>query len=226
MKALQEAWRKLAARYAAFSLRERRLIAAAAILGPLLAGNALLVDPQLTRAKSLRRSLVQQQASATDLKAQADNLQLQMQADPDAPKKAELAAIQRQLAAADERLARLRDSLVAPAEMNGLLESLLAKHAGLRLLSLKTLPPESIVPRPATADGKPAPERLFDIYKHGVELRLEGSYPEMLAYLDQLEKSDKKILWGALQFSVVQHPRSQLTLVVYTLGADKAWLAI
>lgn len=226
MKALRDVWAKLGARYAAFSLRERRLVAAAAVLGPLLIGNALLVDPQFTRAKNLRLNVERQQASAADLRSQADALQIQLQLDPDAAKKAELAGIKQQLAGVDERLKRLRDNLVAPEEMNALLESLLAKHPGLRLVSLKTLPPESIVPLPPAADGKPAPVRQFDIYKHGVELRLEGNYLEMLAYLDRLEKADKKLLWGPVRLAVVQHPRSQLTLTVYTLGSDKTWLAI
>lgn len=223
---LMNAWGKLAERYASTSLRERRLIAAAAILAPLLVGNALLVEPQFTRARSLGRNIEQQRTLGLDLRAQLDNLQTQLQADPDAAKKAELAAVEQRLAVADERMKALQGSLVAPEEMNALLESLLAKHAGLKLLSLKTLPPESIMPAPAPSDGKPAAPRQFDIYKHGVELRLDGSYLDILAYLDQLEKSDKKLLWGPLQFSVAQYPRAQLTVVVYTLSSDKAWLAI
>lgn len=226
MKALHDAWGKLAGRYAAISLRERRLIAIAAVLGPLMLGNALLVDPAFTRAKNVSRNLGEQQRTAADLRAQVENLKLQAQADPDAGKKAELAAMQKNLAAVDERLKALQSTLVAPEEMNGLLESLLARHAGLRLVSLKTLAPESIVPAPAATDGKPAPARQYDIYRHGVELRLEGSYLELLAYLDQLEKSDKKLLWGPLQFSVAQYPKAKLTLVVYTLGSDKTWLSI
>lgn len=226
MKSVHEAWKRLSARYSAMSPRERRLVAAAAVLGPLLVGNTLLVDPAFNRAGILRRSIEQQQASAADLQAQAANLRIQLQADPDAPKKSELAALKGQVAMVDERLKQLQDTLVAPEEMNALLERLLARHAGIRLISLKTLAPESIFPRPAATDGKPTPRRQFDIYRHAVELRLEGSYLDLLAYVDQLEKADRKILWSSLQFSVIEHPRSQLTLVVYTLGSDKAWLSI
>jgi MSHA biogenesis protein MshJ len=146
--------------------------------------------------------------------------------DPDAAAKAELAGLQQQLGAVDERLKKLQDALVPPAEMNGLLERLLAKHAGLRLVTLKTLPPESILGTKAVADGKPLSAQDFNVYRHGVELQLEGSYPEMLSYLSQLEKADKKILWGALSFSVVEHPKARMIITVHTLGADKAWLAL
>ncbi|MBS1190729.1 MAG: hypothetical protein H6R10_2521 [Rhodocyclaceae bacterium] len=226
MKFLGKPWTSLAARYNAFSLRERRLIAAAAVFGPLLAGYTLVVEPQFLRAKNLRRTIDQQHATMADLRSQAAGLQAQTQADPDRAKKAELVAIKHRLEGADERLKRLRDTLVPPEEMNDFLERLLSGHKSLRLLSLKTLAPESIVAPQTAADGKPAPARQFDIYRHGVELRLEGGYLELLAYIDQLEKADRKILWGPLQFSVVEYPRSELTITVYTLGSDKAWLAL
>jgi MSHA biogenesis protein MshJ len=226
MKSLKTSWNKLAARYAAFSLRERRMVAAAAIIGPLLAGFTLLVEPQFLRAKGLRNAMEQQRMSLADLKSQAATLQVQVQADPDAAKRAELTALQQRVATADERLKKLQGTLVPSEEMNQFLERLLARHASLRLVSLKTLPPESILGPLAGTDGRPPAARQFDIYRHGVELRLEGGYLDLLAYLDQLEKADRKILWGTLQLSVVEYPKSQLTITLYTLGSDKAWLAI
>lgn len=226
MKKLHEVWHQLASKYAALSQRERWLVAAAAVLGPVLLGNALFIDPSFSGARNLRRTIEQQQLLDNDLKMQAQTLQVQVQVDPDATKKQELAVLKQRVESADERLKKLRDTLVAPSEMNALLERVLAKHAGLRLVSLKTLAPESIIPLPAGAEGKPAPARQLDIYRHGIELRLEGSYLELLAYVDQLEKADKKIIWGPMQFSVIDHPRSQLTVTVYTLGFDRTWLSI
>ena len=62
--------------------------------------------------------------------------------------------------------------------------------------------------------------------RSGVEMRLEGGYLELLGYLEQLEKAERKLLWGAVQLTVVAHPKARMTLTVYTLGSDKTWLAI
>lgn len=226
MKALLKLWNQLGARYAALSQREKRLCAAAVVLAPVLAGYALLVEPQLLRVRNAQRALDQQQATIQSLKSQLANLQDQSRVDPDAAKNAELATIKEQVAAADKRLKALQGTLVAPEDVSHLLERLLARHANLRLVSLKTLAPESIVPAQQSADGKPVPVRQFDIYRHGVELRLEGGYLELLAYLDQLEKADKKLLWGGVQFSVIEYPKSQLIITVYTLGSEQAWLIL
>ncbi len=185
-----------AKRYAALKPRERVLVAALAVLGPVFLGYTLFADPALNRARTLRNTLQGQQATLNDTRSQVAALEAQAQADPDAPTKAELAGLQRQLAESDARLRALQDTLVRPEEMNGLLEHLLARHGGLRLVALKTLPPQSILGAVPREEGKPAAERQFDIYRHGVELRLEGSYLELLAYLEQLEKAEKKLLWG------------------------------
>ncbi len=216
----------LARRYAALQARERVLVAALIVFGPLFLGYTLLVEPQFTRAKTLRQTLAQQRATLSEVGAQVISLETQVAADPDAPRKAELAGLQRQLAESDARLQALRDTLVRPEDMNRLLEHLLARHGGLRLVSLKTLAPESILAAPAKEEGKPAKERQFDVCRHGVEMRLEGGYLELLAYLEQLEKAEQKLLWGPVRLTVIDHPRARLTLTVYTLGSDKAWLAI
>lgn len=247
MNALKPQWERLTARYAALSRRERGLTAAALVLGPLFAANTLFLEPELNRGKALRGAVAQQRQELSVLDAQSAGLQAGVGQDPDAIRKAELASLRRVLAVTTKRLNQLPDSLLPPQEMKGFLEKVLARNPALRLVSLKTLPPESMsqpLPAPTDKTGEkpvekpleklvekagtvlPAADRSFDIYRHGIELRLEGRYPDLHAYLAQLEREQKKLLWGELQFSVVEYPTASLTLVVYTLSPDKAWLTL
>lgn len=228
MNSLRRQWQQLNSRYAALSRRERILVALALLLGPLLIGNALLLGPQQARAKSLEIGISTQQASTTQLQAEIISLQQQLDSDPNAGRKAELAALNAERDKLDEQLRQFGAVLVRPEEMNGLLERLLARQSGLRLLSLKTLAPQSALQQGDAAkdgDGKPV-ERSFDLYRHGVEIRLEGSYAQLHAYLAQLEKLPQRLLWGALSYRVIEHPKAELTLTVYTLSPDKSWLAL
>lgn len=228
MNSLRRQWQQLNSRYAALSRRERMLVALALVLGPLLIGNALLLSPQQARVKSLESGIATQQASTTQLQAEIGSLQQQLDSDPNAGRRAELAALNAEREKLDEQLRQFGAVLVRPEEMNGLLERLLARQAGLRLLSLKTLAPQSALQQGDAAkdgDGKPV-ERSFDLYRHGVEIRLEGSYAQLHAYLAQLEKLPQRLLWGALSYRVIEHPKAELTLTVYTLSPDKSWLAL
>ena len=42
----------------------------------------------------------------------------------------------------------------------------------------------------------------------------------------QLEKLQQKLLWGQLSYRVIEYPRAELTLTVYTLSPDRTWLAL
>jgi MSHA biogenesis protein MshJ len=231
MNALRQFWARLNSRYAALSRRERLFVALALVFGPLLIGNALFVDPQLSRSKGMQNSIDIQSTSAAQLQAQVGSLQQQLNIDPDAGRKAELAALIGERDKLDGQLREFGTALVRPEEMNGLLESLLARHTGLRLLSLKTMAPQSVLRNSEASnaanagDGKVV-ERSFDLYRHGVEIRLEGNYGQLQAYLAQLEKLPQRLLWGPLSYRVIDYPRAEMTLTVYTLSPDKTWLTL
>jgi MSHA biogenesis protein MshJ len=115
--------------------------------------------------------------------------------------------------------------------MNSLLEQLLSSNTRLRLVSLKSLAPINLAAAGKTDEAAKLPlpaaqAKELGLYKHGVEIRLEGSYADLYAWMSQLESTQRKLLWGDVRFTVVEHPRSVLSLTVYTLSTDKAWLAI
>lgn len=225
---LRQTWNRLNERYAAMSQRERTLIALAIVFGPLMIGYSLFVEPQSARANAMQATLSTEAASVANLQAEAANLQQQLSIDPDAGRKADLAALSSERDKLDEQLRQFSSVLVRPEEMNGLLERLLARHAGLRLVSLKTLRPESVLPAPEVkeSDGEPVEQRSFDLFRHGVEIRLEGGFGQLQAYLSQLEKLQQKLLWGKLEYRVLDYPRAELILTVYTLSPDRTWLAL
>ncbi len=182
MSALSTQWKQLGARFDAYSQRERALLAAALILGTLLLGNSLLVDPNFVRAKIAQRLGEQQAMEATSLESQITVTKAQLQ-------------------------------------------------VGLRLVSLKSLAPINLAAAGKTEEAAKLPlpaaqAKELGLYKHGVEIRLEGSYADLYAWMSQLESAQRKLLWGDVRFTVVEHPRSVLSLTVYTLSTDKAWLAI
>jgi len=226
MKNLSLTWKRLNERYAALTRRERLLVAAALVLVPLLVVETLVLDPQRARNRALERSLAQQSASVGELGAQVTSLQQRLLLDPDAGAKAEIAALKAEQQAVESELQRLGTTLVRPEEMNGVLESLLAGHAGLRLISLKTLQPQSVLGGAEAAGAAGQPAARFDLYRHGVELRLEGSFADLQDYLKRLEQLPQRLLWGELQYEVLAYPKAEMRLTVHTLSADRSWLAL
>ena len=80
---------------------------------------------------------------------------------------------------------------------------------------------------PVQAVEAKAPVKVADgLFKHGVEITLEGSYQELAAYLERLEQAKPKLLWSSVSLSAENHPRLVLTLTVYSLSLERAWLIV
>jgi len=77
-------------------------------------------------------------------------------------------------------------------------------------------------PKAAAAEEKNPNE----IYRHGVEVTMRGSYLDLLAYLMQIESLPVRMFWDRVNLSVTTYPTVTMRLVVYTISLDKVWLTV
>lgn len=215
----------LADKFDALAQRERYLVAVALLGGVLLIGWTMIVDPALVRSRVAERAIAGQRAQLAALAAQTQALQAPDK-NPEALAGAELAELKKQLNALNARFAALGGDLVPPERMAGLLEELLGRKRGLHLLGLRTLPAASVLEPKAAGGEAGVAGQAAGLYKHGVEIRLEGGYAELTEYLAQLEKSPQKLLWSSVTLSAETYPKLVLTLTVYTLSLDRTWLVV
>lgn len=230
---MKDQWHKLADRFAAYKVRERALMFAATIAVVALGGHTLAVDPARLRSAALSKQIAQQKVQIAALEAQAGTLRSQSR-DPDAANRASLAEARGRIADSEKALGRYASILVAPDQVPQLLQSLLGRHRGLTLVSLQSLTPEPLVALPEAKGGKsgdanPVKASLLpgaNIYRHGIEIKVIGSYGDLLNYVAELEQAPQKLLWRRLNLAVVAYPRSELTLTIYTLSLDPRWLVV
>jgi MSHA biogenesis protein MshJ len=222
LSALKAQWHAGASRFDALQRREKLMVSAATLLVILLGGYSFWIEPAQIQKTRLHKAIAQQQAEQAQLTTQLAALAAQA-GDPDAINRTVLAQLQQQLLAAERDIRDFDRLLVAPAQAPVLLQTLLAKHRGLTLVSLTTLAPQPLIARPA---GKEDIDTGGNIYKHGIEIKLAGGYHDLLAYVDDLEKGTQKILRGDMKLAVQQHPVSELTLTVYTLSLESTWLVV
>lgn len=222
---------QLTDKFDGLATRERYLVAVALLGGALLVGWTTIIDPALVRARIAERAIVDQRSQLAALTAQTQALQAPDK-NPEALAGAELAELKKRLHALNARFAALEGELVPPERMAGLLEALLGHKRGLHLLGLRTLPVTSVLEAKAgsgvaDAGGQAGQAgQAGGLYKHGVEIKLEGGYGELTDYLAQLEKSPQKLLWSSVTLSAENYPKLVLTLTVYTLSLDRTWLIV
>ena len=134
----------------------------------------------------------------------------------------------------DTELRSFGTSLVKAADMLPLLDHMLAQSGGLRLRNMQSLArtelaaaaARAVAPGAAASAPAASGEAGPVLYRHGVELTVEGSYADLLAYLNALEAMPQRVLWGGVQMKVAQYPKALLTLRLYTLSMDRGWLEL
>lgn len=85
----------------------------------------------------------------------------------------------------------------------------------------------SVAPAPAAAaPGAPPPKPPELMFRHGVELTLQGNYVDMVNYLTALESRSPQLFWGKAKLDAHDFQSAQLTLTVYTLNLDQNWMRL
>lgn len=244
MSAVAALWAQWSAKFAALTRRERMIVAFAVLFG----GSYLIfnfgIEPSLLKARSAVRA---ESAFRVELAGQQVQLALlkTQKIDPDAANLRRLAQLKQELAAVTGRLSSFEAAMVPSTRMQTVLEGLLARNRALELIGLKTLPVTLVgasakteAPPATAAPGaknsgaeKPAPAEAGTsasdgIYQHGIEIRLAGSYNDLLNYLMELERLPQRLMWNSLAFKVEKYPRNIMVLRVYTLSFDKNWLIV
>jgi MSHA biogenesis protein MshJ len=240
---MKQQWQRIALKIDALMLRERAIIFAMAALILIVLINTALLDPQFAKQKQLTQRIKKDQSVIAGLQAEIQQKMALQAQDPDKADKARLQQMKEQAAQMQDALLDTQKGLVPPDRMSALLEDILKQNAALHLVSLKTLSASPLTEQ-ANAEVKPADGILSSIkekvdgkakdalgspgvgsvYKHGVEIVVQGGYLDIMNYLTQLEAMPWQLLWSKAELKVDEYPRSTLTLTLFTLSLDKKWL--
>lgn len=210
----------LAARFAAFSARERILVVAVVVALLYAVADLTWFSPQQAAAKRLQ----------DQVKLQAGQLESMAKAVAELAKNRPAAPTQQQIDR-EALIQPVRDAeaLVTRASADlrpgDVIRTLSNAAPGVRLAGLKTLPsqvvfdPSTIIPaRPASAASATAVASLAPpfprLYRHRVEVAVQGPYPAVAGYMQALEKSLQGVLWESLRMEA-KYPE---TTMRFTLG--------
>lgn len=229
--------KKWAAAFDALSLRERVMVFGASVAAVVFLFYFMLLTPQSAKQALLEAGITQKQTELLAIDKVIELTMLAHTADPDQDARARLAALMAETASLTDALRQRQHGLVAPERMVSLLEKLLGQHARLRVISLKTLPATAVgeaqAPAAAAAaapgaapaaSAVPTPKAV--LRRHGVEVVLQGSYVDMVQYMQALQSMPTRVFWGKAQLAAETYPGATLTLTLYTLSMDDTWIAL
>lgn len=218
--------RDLMDRFDQLSLRERVIVLIAALLLIALVWDSTFMAPLDKERRNRMQQIDVLRAEISGLNQSIEALVAQGAANPRQSSRATVDALHAEIKEIDRRLAGVTSGLIAPKEMAQVLEQVLARASRLTLHGLRTLPPQGVVAPGTSATAQPGPPGAAQIYKHGVELELSGSYLDTLYFLQALEALPWRFFWDRIEFTVEQHPRGRVKLRLYTLGLEEGWIGV
>lgn len=213
--------RDLLDRYDQLSLRERVIVLIAALLLIALIWDSVFMGPLDRERKGRLHQIDALRAEVSGLEQSIEALVAQGAANPARNSGATADALSAEIGELDRRLVGATSGLIEPKEMSHVLEQVLARAQRLTLHGLRTLPPQAVA-APNAQPGAPAAQ----IYKHGVELELSGSYLDTLYFLQALEALPWRFFWDRIEYAVEEYPRGRIKLRLYTLGLEEGWIGV
>lgn len=232
-------FKKIDETFAALGFREQVLAAAAVVVCLALAGNAVLIKPQLLKINNLKATEEGHRKELSKLKEQLDVIRAENNAgiDPFAKEKEQLAFYSRQIAEAESFVGKENSGV---SQVGVLVRGLIRANPGLRLVSLKTLKPgvfysppkkekksavvsatEQALSKLQNKNAVAQEELAFvdkTLYKHGIEVVVNGTYPALISYLNEMQKFPKRIFWSESHLDASNFRSANLKLVLLTVS--------
>jgi MSHA biogenesis protein MshJ len=202
------------------SARERVLVVLALLALVVAALDTALLAPQRAdRARALRE--------ATAARTQVRDLQALVteqsrEGDAQFAERSDALRLRRERAEQVIRAAQV--DLIEPADMREQLAAILARFPQLKVVAVASTPPTPL--GEAVGAGKDAAPVTTGVFQHGLEVQIEGRYLDLIAYLEALETTPRRIYWRELDLTINPQGVPVTRIALFTLSKEPVWMRI
>lgn len=222
-------------RFEALQTRERLLIIIVGVALVWAFAQVLYFNAAAVREKQLLLVAGEARQQLALLEAREQILRIQLAEGSLATLESKRGELVRRQADLDAELKQQGLRLMDAERMRQVLHALL-QGSNLSLIALRRLPPEvafSTIAPDAEGDKTgqaPSPsstrEKGITLYRHPVQIELEGRYADMVRYLERLEASPWRLMWQGLDIETRDYPTTRMRLTVYTLSLQEDWIGV
>jgi MSHA biogenesis protein MshJ len=237
---------KMFARFDAMTLRERALTAGAILAAVVMTWTIAILDPMSGKHSAM---LAEQTTLEEQIALAKSGVASAAATDPVTIALAKEKTLVTSLDELNNQLASESAGLIPPERMVQVIQDVLSRQRDVKLVSLHNKAVTSLVrsidvqPTPAvatpisedgteempvepTAETEPGEQEMTGPFVHPVEIVVEGTYLDVLAYLQTLEKLEWRFYWKVLELETQQYPINRVRIELSTLSMDKDWIGV
>lgn len=198
------------------SMRERVLIAAGVAVLIAWPVYFSIIDSNASAEKKVKSSISSIEVDLEEKKSELQTWRSRVTKNPNVAMKDEISVMEKQISDIDRQLDKGVASLVDASTMADILKKMLSTSGDIEVLSMENLPPKVLI----------QDEGEVNLFQHTVRVTFKGKYLDIMDHLKKIEKMNYKFYWHSIDYHVVKHPYSEVTIEVYTLSINKDFLHV
>ena len=232
-----EKWNHYSEKFLQISPRERYLIILTGLISIIFILFNFVIANNIAQIAQHQKTIAKITSSN---QAQNSTIKLYEEAllrDPNKKSTQQIAKFETQLSSIDAKLFALTSELIDPVQMRYALLDLLKVQKGVSLISFQLIGPHPIamVNEKAKENDEVSKEETEvkttenlspTLYRHGIKLKLAGSYFKLRDYLTQLEGLEWKFFWQNFDYKLLTYPDSELEIHMYSLSTKKEFVGV
>lgn len=210
--------------------RERLLLALTLAVIVLVVWNALFRAPLAERRAVAVDSVAQLERDIASLEDSRAGMAEKIAALEDDSGTSPADRVRQRLSKLDEVLAERTARLISPGQMVRALRDVVNADAEIALVRLRNAGATPVITEPdgnaGDGDSTKADDGVPRVYRHDVELVIEGRYLALLDYLKRLEGLEWKFQWEAITVETREYPVTRATVSLSTLSLAEDWIGV
>lgn len=222
------------------SKRERWMIFGAGLFAVVGLLDTFLLEPQRVQLAATQQEIVKIQNDTSSLTEQMTTIATQAAPQPASNAfKHDIDETNQKINSQSAELVKVSSYMVPPQDMVAFLKKLLQQHADVQVIEMQSLPVVDFIDKQrkllqsaasseagsTQASAEEVWKNVPHVYQHAVKVRLKGKYFALMAYAQSLKAIGQKLAWENAELKA-DYPESELTVQVYTLSGENAWLGI
>lgn len=226
-------WDKYSEQYLTLSLRDQWVLF---ITGMVVLGMTIFtffVEENLAAKVKKNKQRIQLTSANSVMAKKIIKLDNTLVIDPNIAINKKISTHKKKLLEVDERLLKLTSDLITPIEMRHALLGLLKLEKSVKLISFQAMPVQVIwldnsvknKPSDAKASSSDTPVSL-GLYRHSIQLKLEGQYFDLRDYLSQIENLSSTFFWQRFDYQLGEYPVGQLSIEIYSLSTTSDFVGV
>lgn len=211
-------------KYNALSLRERAMVAVAVLAVIYFLWYTVLYSYLLTTDEEVFNNLQKIKTQISQIEGQIDSISELVGRNPTANLIAQSQSLKTENEVLNQKIREYIKNMVPPTDIDEMLNNIIQKATGLTVLGIENIEVKPLFDsKDIDLYGKRA---VFQIFKHGVIVQLQGNYFDVVRFLKALEKQKLNVIWSSFSYEVIKYPKAKIALELNTLSLEDEWIGV